>query len=673
MKKNKKIFKLNRLLSNNISLAVTCILISFLLFSIVNYIIVSLPKILVLLQGEKVDFSIATAFDYSKIIEYSIAYIILFVLIVIFNLRYIYLVKISYKEYNVGQKGSARFTTLKEIKEQYKRIPSNKNTFVGKGGFPVCMYEEKSKQDGISQKELFTFIDDTPVNNLIIGITRSGKGQMFVLPMIDIYSRAIDQSSMVITDPKLELYASSKETLEDRGYEVHLLNLVEPLKSARYNPLQLIIDMYQKGEKDSAELLINSLASTIFSSDNGGDENSQFFANTCIALLSALILAVIEENIKTLDKVNMLTIIEKFTELSSKQIDTNTNGLDEYFDELPTNNKARLKYAVVRMASSKTKGNTYTNFMSKLQIFTLSEISKMTSANNLNLHSIGFGEKPIAVFIGVPDYDTSNHYLASVFISQLYFKLAKEASLNKSGKTDREVIYILDEFGNLPAIDNMDNIITVCLGRNIKFNLIVQNYAQIEKIYGKNGAETIKSNCGNHAYIQTNSIETAELFSKLIGSETITNVNRSGKRLETGKNITEMYEAKPLLDSNQLMELKNGEWVLKRVMYRKDLNNNDITPHAIFNTGKTKSKFAYEYLSEEFPNKSISEIDIPVIKDETKSLSEELAKLKIATSIDGASFEEIQKLISSAYELEMIDETTKNELLELLEVEICPK
>ena len=106
--------------------------------------------------------------------------------------------------------------------------------------------------------------------------------------------------------------------------------------------------------------------------------------------------------------------------------------------------------------------------------------------------------KPKAVFMVTPDYDKSNHFLTSVFVNQLYYVLAKEASISETGKCDKEVIFLLDEFGNMPPIEGLESIITVCLGRGIRFNLIIQAYSQLEDLYGKN-SKTIEGNCGNRA------------------------------------------------------------------------------------------------------------------------------------------------------------------------------
>lgn len=122
-------------------------------------------------------------------------------------------------------------------------------------------------------------------------------------------------------------------------------------------------------------------------------------------------------------------------------------------------------------------------------IVSIEEINEKTGKTKLKviegnedlfIKSIDYFNKPIAIFMITPDYDSSNHVIASIFVRQLYFILAKGASLSKGGKCHREIIFMLDEFGNMPAIEGMANIITVCLGRNIRFNLIIQAYAQLK-------------------------------------------------------------------------------------------------------------------------------------------------------------------------------------------------
>ena len=586
----------------------------------------------------------------------------------------VYQFKVAYSEeqLNQGQKGVSRWTTNEEIKAQYTEIPDRDLPFPGHGGTIVSRIGKK------------LYIDDSLTNNLIIGITRSGKGEMFVVPSIDVYSRAEEKTSMVITDPKLELFKMSKATLEERGYEVYLLNLDDPLHSMGFNPLEQITEEYLKKNYAEAELLAQSFSFSIFN-PNSPTNTDSFWQDTASSLLTALILAHIEDCVREdeevnekryklwkqkkekwevigeeekqhlreryaamvghadlcLDsripalppedtfvytkenqkKINMYSIINTFTELARKKNKDHPDltALDSYFSERPQLNRAKLKYAGIEVAGDRTKGSVFASMMAKLSIFTFENIAKMTAESSLNLSDVGFGSKPVAVFLAIPDFDKSNHFLATVFIRQLTFVLEKMATRNPSGRCDRKVKFLCDEFGNLPAIEGMESIITVCLGRNISFDLYIQAYAQVKKLYGDD-AETIMGNCGNQIFILTNDDNTAENFSKNLGTETILTAQRSGSKLDRKKHFTENTEERRLLNMNQLEELMPGECVVKRVMKRVDRKGRRIRPTPIFNSVESGKRFLYryEYLTDSFPNPD--SIDLTAVNTEDRSM-----------------------------------------------------
>ena len=289
-----------------------------------------------------------------------------------------------------------------------------------------------------------------------------------------------------------------------------------------------------------------------------------------------------------------------------------------FFQMRPALDRAKIKFFGVEVAGSRTKASIYSSMLMKLTIFTYENFAKMTAESTMNLEDIGFGDKPIAVFIEMPDYDKSAHFLGSVFIRQLYFVLARKATRQQNGKCKNRVKIIADEFGNMPAIEAMENIITVCLGRNISFDLYIQAYAQLNKLYGEN-AKTIAGNCGNTIYILSDDDETTKKFSTNLGSETIIDMQRNGSRLSGNKTIMESTAEKPLLNMNQLEELKPGECVIKRIMKRRDLKGKLITPHPIFNSEENGRRllFRYEYLTDTFPNPD--EVDMKNVNKEDLS------------------------------------------------------
>lgn len=497
------------------------------------------------------------------------------------------------------------------------------------------------------------------------------------------------QASMVVSDPKLELFIASKPILELRGYDVYCLNLVNPYESSGYNPLQLITDTYKGGDPAEASAIARSLATAIFAGETEGSNENAFFYENAGFLTAALIMSeVIDElradeeankeylqqhieatlrfqklpeeekeavlesgrkleslkkkrylendtfeqvmldrdidrlkkelepyNYKNEDfiprndnekKINLPNVLLKFTMLAEKTVASEVEGaepknaLDIFFQKRDSLDVARNLYSAIQIAGGeRVKGSVYSTVLSKLTGFMDDKIKKMTAFSSFRLEHIGFGDKPVAVFMSLPDYDNSNAFIQSIFISQCYYALAKKATVN-GGKCKREVIFLLDEFGNIPAIANMSSMITVCLGRNIRFNLVIQAYSQLKQIYGEHDSDTIYGNCGNQIYIQTDNLDTAKQYSEMIGKETITTVTRMGGEvsLTTQKQYTESVDEKPLLNENELMEFVEGECVVKRVMMRKDLINQKVKPRPIYNHGETAFPLRYQYLAD---------------------------------------------------------------------------
>ncbi len=215
-----------------------------------------------------------------QISNYLLYYMFFLIIIIIADIKMVYSIKTSFRNINKGQKGTSEFTTLKELKRQYKAIPEKKYTYKGGGGIAISHYKNK------------TFIDDSAVNNLIIGTTRSGKGETFVFPTIDAYSRAEKKPSLILNDPKGELVSASYDTLKKRGYDIQVLNLIEPDISMSYNPLQIIIDAYKAKEYSTAQMLCNTLTFSLYNDPTAKDK---FWQESAQSLVNALILSIIED------------------------------------------------------------------------------------------------------------------------------------------------------------------------------------------------------------------------------------------------------------------------------------------------------------------------------------------------------------------------------------------
>lgn len=662
-----KVMRIERFLSKNQVIAAIIVFIDLFLFAVINYflnIFNNIPDWVRDLDHPLKYLGLGNCLpDWNFVSSYTSTYLVIFIgyviACVVIDIMFAMKMKIAFDEkgVNLNQKGDQRFAYNEEIKQQYKEIDDRDTPFSGMGGMIISRMENK------------LYIDPTPTNNLLIGITRAGKDQMYVIPSLDVYSRAEIKMSMAVNDPKLEGYKSSKKTLEKRGYDVYLLNFANPLHSMGYNPLDMIKEAWLSGDIPGAELLAQTYAFTIFNPDKP-QCNDKFWDSADASVLNALIIAHIEDMVKAdelvneqnmiihkekqtaykklsdekrqeadsifyqaigegksiyrdtaikyipenfefvptdenIRNLNMNTIIYTFTELVRIKDENNADitALDLYFSRRPGLNRAKLRYAGAEVAGDRTKGSIFATMLEKLLVFTSENVAKMTAESSFKLDDIGYGEKPIAVFMSVPDYDKSIHFLSTVFVRQLNFVLSKRATNSKTGRVPRHVKFILNEAGNMPAIENMEGQITVSLGRNMSYDIYIQDYQQLYDHYDNN-AKTIINNCGNQIYIMANNSDTAKEFSKDLGNETIIETQRSGERLSIHKHFVEHPSEKPLLNENQLMELKLGETVVRRTMKRTDLDGSKIRPRPIFNSIESGKSllFSYEYLTDTFPN-----------------------------------------------------------------------
>lgn len=636
----------------------------------------------------KIDTTMLTTFPF--IVSSVMVYVAMFIFTVASSSFLAFKLFNSFGNLKKDQKGSARFTTFDEIQKQYREVPDREKRFEGGGGVPIARYKDK------------LFIDDSPVNNMIIGTTRSGKGETFVFSAIDIYSRAATQASMILNDPKGELYSASKDTLEGLGYHVEVLNLMNPNQSMSYDLLEIVKQEFLLDNYSQAQQYARSLSFMLYHDPKSTD---QIWSKASTNLCTALILGLCEVNKKTPERVTMYNLALMLSELSSKIVQDENGedeeGLVEFFKQFPANHPARLQFATYEGAMGATRASILMNTTTPLGTFTLEGIGKLTSQNSLEMEKIGFNhwirgtskplirihfvfsngksgsvktddkgyfnyyhdnhlevgesfevilddlnckektiftvesisdsgemtfsydtdlvkvssgvqfEKPIAVFMIVPDYDETFNIIASLYVKQLYTTLARASSNVASGKCFREVIFFLDEFGNMPPIEGMTNMITVCLGRNIRFNLIIQAYSQLESLYGDQW-KTIDGNCGNTLYLLTADESTAEIISKKLGDETILTKSRSGQTISFNKSKTESVDSRRLMTSTEVMGLKEGEMIVIRVIKRQDKKRKRIKQYPIFLTGKTALKYRWEYLSDFYDtDKSINDIDIP--------------------------------------------------------------
>lgn len=351
---------------------------------------------------------------YLKILGVQIGLILFSILIKSLN---------SGNKINKGQYGTNRFTTLSEIKTQYKEIPEKDDEYEGNGGILVSRYKDK------------IFIDDGARQSMCIGTTQSQKTQTVVYPTIDILSRAKNKPSMLITDSKGELATATINKLVKRGYEVDILNFINPELGSRINPLKIITDEWEKGNETNAISILENVSYKIFKSSIE-KSNDPFWIEAAQSLFSSVVLRIIDKCIEDKEKwkISVYTAIKFVIEKTSNEyeinpetgeeilVDINNLGyeLDKYFNKFHIDYQPRLLYSTFADTKGKTRAGVLAVFKSKLKLFLNKDVALMTSKNTIDLKSIGFNVKNNDCF------KLKNTWINKILNKEIEFKLLDE-------------------------------------------------------------------------------------------------------------------------------------------------------------------------------------------------------------------------------------------------------
>lgn len=392
-------------------------------------------------------------------------------------------------------KGYSRWAKDKEIKEELERVElKQKNAKVA--GIPLIVKEDEM------------WVDNGEYHSLIIGATGSGKTQGIVFPQV--HSLAKARESMIITDPKGEIYENTSMMLRDRGYQIVLLNFRDPQNGSAWNPMSLPYRLYKAGNHDKAVELLDDLALNILY-DESNKNADPFWEKTSADYFSGVALGLFEDAKPEEININSISLA---TTTGEEKFGGSTY-IKEYFGAKDPASAAAINASSTIMAPSETKGSILSVFKQKVKLFASREnLSEMLSYSDVDLESIG--ERPTAVFIVIQDEKKTYHSLVTILLKQIYETLITVAQKH-GGKLPVRTNFILDEFANMPPMKDVTTMITAARSRKIRFTMIIQNFAQLDSVYGKEDAETIRGNCGNIIYLITTELKALEEISKMCG------------------------------------------------------------------------------------------------------------------------------------------------------------
>ena len=387
------------------------------------------------------------------------------------------------------------------------------------------------------------WVDNGEYHNLVIGSTGSGKTETVVKPMVNLLAKKGE--SMIITDPKGEIYKYSASYLKKQGYKIVVLNFREPQRGNSWNPLTMPYRYYNEGNQDKAIELLNDIALNIIY-DPSNKSESDFWEKASAAYFSALGLCLFKdakEKEVNLNSINVMSTVGEERYATS-------NYIKEYFSMKGEGSTEYLSASAVINAPGETKGGLLATFRQKIQLFTtVPVLSEMLSYSDFDMKDIGNGKT--AVFMIIHDEKKTYHSLMTIFIKQCYETLIDVAQDN-GGKLPVRTNFILDEFANMPPLKDVDAMVSAARSRDIRFTFIIQNFAQLNDVYGDNIAEIIKGNCGNLVYLISTEMKALEEISKMCGEVKVTD--------EKDKNAT-----RPLVTITDLQKMKLFEAIIIRL------------------------------------------------------------------------------------------------------------
>jgi len=489
---------------------------------------------------------------------------------------------------NKKDKGYSRWAKEKEMKKALKCVRPSDET-AEHAGIPLI-----SKNGEL-------WVDDGEFHNLVIGATGSGKTQSTILPTIKVLAKKGE--SMICTDPKGELYEKSGAMLKEKGYNIILLNFRNPQKGNAWNPLTLPYQLYKSGNHDKAIELLDDLALNILYEENNGNADP-FWEKTSADYFSGLALGMFEDT--TEDKIN-INSISLTTTVGEDKCGASTY-VKEYFTMKDPNSPAYINASGTIMAPNETKGSIIAVFKQKIKLFSSREnLSEMLSYSDFELESIG--KQKTAVFIIIQDEKKTYHSLATIFVKQCYETLIDVAQSN-GGKLPYRTNFLLDEFANMPPLKDVTTMITAARSRQIRFTMIIQNFAQLKQVYGEQNAETIKGNCGNLIYLISTELAALEEISKLCG--------------EVKSKKDDKTASTPLVTISDLQRMKQFDQIVLRM--RMQPFKTSFTPDFKIDWGK-------KYGSIDYPEREKRPVNVFDVREFVKEKRQE----KIKEMMNGAN------------------------------------
>ena len=470
-----------------------------------------------------------------------------------------------------GQHGTARWATDKEIKQTYAHVPFKVREWRRGQNLPT----EQGLILGCKgqPQELTALVDSDDIHCLMIGASGIGKTAFFLYPNLE-YACASGMSWLAL-DSKGDL-ARNYGTIAKNcyGYNVSVIDLRNPTRSDGNNLLTLVnryMDIARKDSKNlaaraKAEKYAKILAKTIVNPD-GDDSNrgqNAFFYDAAEGLLTSVILMLAEflppDKEHPQERRHIVSVFKLVQDLLEPSKVKGKSHFQLLMSNLPPDHKARWFAGAALNSAEQAMASVMSTVLSRLNAFLDSELEQVLCFDSA-IDAEKFGSEKSAIFLILPEEDTTKNFMAGLMIQNLSRELFAVADEN-GGKLKNRVVLFCDEFGTMPPFDVLP---LFSAGRSRRLTLvpIIQSLAQLEKNYGKEGSEIIQDNCQDTIFggFAPNS-QTAEVLSKALGNRTVLSGSVSRGKNDPSQSL-QMME-RPLLTPDELKSIPKGNFIVQK-------------------------------------------------------------------------------------------------------------
>ena len=385
---------------------------------------------------------------------------------------------------------STRFMTQEELTGKYTALEIGADSYPA-AGLPLLVKEGK------------IYVDNEDSHTMVFGATGSKKTRNLVMPSVGIFARAGE--SFVVTDPKGEIFDRTSADVAAHDYHICCLNLREFADGIAWNPLSLAYKYYHNGNRTKALEFVSEMIKMIVGEDA---TEEAFWTYSAIDVLMGFTLILFEEANEA------ECTLKNLCRLWNEYMDNNQTVLRRIKDKYK-NTLIYQKISYLDSAADRTVGSIQAIVAMGVNKLGLNEeFLEFVSRPSVDISSLTDGKQ--AIYLIIPDENTTYHFMASLFLEQLYEVLIEKAQEESNHRLKVRMNFLIDEFANIPKIKNMDAMITASRSRNIRFHLIIQGMKQLRDKY-EEAAEIITGNCNNWLYMYSKEFELLQDISNLCG------------------------------------------------------------------------------------------------------------------------------------------------------------